>query len=238
MVFNNTELYTTSTTKASLWPYGGASRPFATTALHEFGHAQGLGHTSNRYSIMGTDWDHIHANGTVATAYPGEDAVAGSVAVYGISSANLEDLGLSHWRRVGAAGEYSTHARTRLFDSASVELPLVAGTVEPVYRVNKGQLVKLEMTYENMGATSPQVVRVGYYLSGNDFISTADTFLGERTLTLFRSAPDTLDNTFLTIPASLVSGQTYYLGAFIDFGDAVREVSETNNATYLAIRVN
>ena len=238
VVFNNTEAYTTSTAKASHWSYGGAYRPFHTTAMHEFGHAVGLGHTANRYSIMGTDWDHVHTNGVSAVAYPGEDAVAATVAVYGISSANVQDLGVSHWRWTGSSGEYSTHGRTRLFDSAGVELPLVAGTAEPVYRVNRGQFVRLEMTYENMSATSPRTVKVGYYLSANDFISTTDTFLAERTLTLYRSAPDTLSDTFLFLPPTLVSGQTYYLGAFIDYDGAVNEAYETNNASYLAIRVN
>lgn len=238
VVFNNTVSYTTSTTKASLTPYGGSFRPFHTTAMHEFGHIQGLGHTNNVYSIMGQDWDHIHSNSATATGYPGEDAVAGSVAVYGLDPALVQDLGISHWRWTGASGEYSTHARTRLFTTGNVELPKVAGTAEPVYQVNKGQQVKLELTYENMGATSPLTAKIGYYVSTNDTISTADTFLGEGAVTIYRNSPDTTNNTFLWIPSNLVSGQTYYLGGIIDYDGAVSEVYEANNATYLAIRIN
>ena len=238
VVFNNTVSYTPNSTKTSLTPYGGPYRPFRTTAMHELGHAQGLGHTNNTYSIMGQDWDHIHANGSTGTAYPGEDAVAGSVAVYGLDPANVQDLGVAHWRYTGASGAYSAHDRTRLFSSTNVVLPKVLGTAEPTYRVNKGQQVKLEMTYENMGKTSPLTVKVGYYVSTNDVISTADTFLGEGTVTLYRGVANTTNNTFLWIPSNLVSGQTYYLGAIIDYNGTVSEVYEANNATYLAIRIN
>jgi hypothetical protein len=237
VVFNNTVSYTTSTTKTSLTPYGGSFRPFHTTAMHEFGHIQGLGHTSNTYSIMGQDWDHIHSNGSLANAYPGEDAMAGSVAVYGLAAGLIQDLGVSHWRWTGSSGEYSTHARTRLFTTGNVELPKVAGTDEPEYRVDAGQQVKLEMTYENMGATT-QTSKVGFYLSTNDIISTGDTFLGEGQVTIGRDAPNTTNNSFLWIPSNLVSGQTYYLGAMIDYLDLVDEIYESNNATYLAIRIN
>jgi hypothetical protein len=238
VVFNNTVSYTPYTTKSTLTPYGGAYRPFGTTAMHELGHVQGLGHTTTTYSIMGQDWDHIHANGSAATAYPGEDAVGGSVAVYGLDAANVQDLGVSQWRYTGSSGGYSTHSRTRLFTTGNVELTKVVGTAEPTYRVNKGQQVKLEMTYENMGKTSPLTVKVGYYLSTNDLISTADTFLGEGTVTLYRGVPDTTYNTYLWIPSYLTSGATYYLGAIIDYNSTLAEVYESNNATYLAIRIN
>jgi hypothetical protein len=238
VVFKNTVAYTTSTLKGDLWPYSGAYRPFRTTAMHEFGHVQGLGHTNNVYSIMGQDWTHIHANGSTATAYPGEDAVAGSVVVYGLDAANVQDLGIAHWRYTGMSGEYSTHGRTRLFNTLNAELAKVSAAAEPTYKVNKGQWVKLEMTYENMGKTSPLTVKVGYYLSTNNLITTADTFLGEGTVTLSRGVPSTTNNTTLVIPSSLTSGQTYYLGALIDYTHLVSEVYESNNATYLAIRVN
>jgi hypothetical protein len=115
----------------------------------------------------------------------------------------------------------------------------VAGTSEPVYRVNKGQTVKLELIYENLGKTSPLTAKVGYYLSSNDTISVADRFLGEGTVTLYRGFPGTTFNTFLVISSDLVSGQTYWwVGTIIDYNNAYSERSEANNATYIGIRVN
>lgn len=237
VMFDNAVAYTTSTTKTTLWPYAGASRPFRTTAMHEIGHAQGLGHTSDRYSIMGQDWDHIHANGSVATAYPGGDAVAGSVTTYGLITGALQDLGVSHWRRTGASGAYSTHDRTRIMNTSNLELPKIFVGGQPVYKVNKGQTVKLELTYENMGKTSPITTTVSYYVSTNDTITSIDTFLGNGSVTLYRGAATT-NNAYLVIPNNLVSGTTYYLGAIIDGTGAYGEYVESNNATYTAIKIN
>ncbi|MGR9107225.1 MAG: hypothetical protein ACU843_09875 [Gammaproteobacteria bacterium] len=239
VIFNNSVSYHYTTSKTSLLPYGGAYRPFQTTAMHEFGHAGGLAHTANTYNVLGQDWTHIHANGSTATAYSGEDANAGLVSVYGLWAGGPEDLGVVHWRRTGSSGEYSTHGRTRLFNTSNVELTKVAGTAEPVYRVNKGQTVKLEMSYENMGKTSPlNNIPVGYYLSTNDTISTTDTFLGAGSVSLSRDQVATTSNTSLVIPSNLVSGQTYWLGAIIDYTGTISERSESNNATYLTIRIN
>lgn len=234
--FDSTVPYHYTTAKSSLWPYGGGSRPFQTTAMHEFGHAGGLAHTATTYNIMGQDWTHIHANGTTATAYPGEDASAGMVAVYGLWASGPQDVGVAHWRRVGASGEYSTHDRTRILDTAGIELVRVPGTAERTYYVNKGQTVLLEMSSENIGRTSPLTVAVGYYLSTNDTISTVDTFLASSSQTLSRDQVLTTTRS-LVIPSTLTSGATYWLGAIIDYNGAVAEGFENNNATYTAIRV-
>lgn len=234
--FDNTVAYHYTTSKSSLWPYGGAYRPFQTTAMHEFGHAAGLGHTASVYSVMGSDWTHIHANGATATAYPGEDASAGVVAVYGLWASGPQDVGVAHWRRVGASGEYSTHDRTRILSTGGVELARVAGTAERTYYVNKGQTVLLEMSLENMGRTSPLTVGVGYYRSTNDTISISDTFLGSTSYSLARDSVLTTTRT-LVIPSTLTSGATYWLGAIIDYTGVLAEGYESNNATYIAIRV-
>jgi len=234
--FDNTVPYSNTTSKSSLWPYGGSFRPFQTTAMHEFGHAAGLAHTATTYNIMGQDWTHIFVNGATTTAYPGEDASAGVVAVYGLWSGGPQDLGVAHWRWTGSSGEYSTHDRTRILDASGVELTRVAGTAERTYFVNKGQTVRLEMSYENMGRTSPLTVAVGYYLSTNDTISTVDTFLGSSSLTLSRDQVLTTTSS-LVVPSTLTSGATYWLGAIIDYNGAIAEGNESNNATYIAIRV-
>lgn len=238
ILFNQEEAYTYSTTKKDLWPYGGASRPFQTTAMHEFGHAGGLDHTANRYNIMGQDWTHIHANGSTAAAYIGEDATAGLVAVYGLWANAYEDLGVVHWRWTGSSGGYSTHDRTRLLNcSTGKPLATYTTTPEPVYKVNKGQCVKLELTYENMGKTNPLSTKVGYYVSTDDTITTLDTFLSTKSFTLYRDTVDT-ETKRLTIPSNLSSGKNYWVGAIVDYTNAIAEIDEVNNATYVGIRVN
>jgi len=235
VVFLNTVNYSTSTSKTSLSPYGGSSRPFQTTAMHELGHAQGLGHTSDTYSIMGQDWDHIHANGSSATAYPGEDAVAGSVGVYGLTGGGFEDVALAHWRHTGNSGAYSTHARTRMYNSSGGLLTNLGGG-EPRYRVAPGQQVRMELSAENLGK-SGQSVQIGYYLSTNDYISTGDTFLGSQSVTIYRNTVYTFNSTLLTIPGWVTPSGNYWVGAYIDYDNALGETTAANNATYTAIQI-
>ena len=237
IVFNAKWPYTTSTAKTNLVSYGGSRMPFQAVAMHEFGHTGGLGETANTYSVMGDAVTHIHANGPTARAYHGEDAASGLVSIYGLRSTALQDLAVTHWRWTGSAGGYSTHARTRIFNCAGVELPKVAGMKEPLYRVNKGQCVQLELTYENMGRTSPLSSRVGYYLSTDALITTADTLLASISLSLPRDRVYTYRKA-LTIPKLLSSGKNYWLGAVIDSAGTISERYEWNNATYAGIRVN
>ncbi len=236
VIFKNTVSYSTSHTKTSLTPYGGSGRPFQTTAMHEFGHVQGLNHTTNTYSIMGEDWDHIHARGSTANAYPGEDALAGSVSVYGAVSGTLTDVGATHWRRTGASGGYSTHARTRVFDSSGNELSKLSGS-EPVYKVSKGQSVQVEMGWENLGKTSPVTANAGFYLSTNDYISTSDRLLKTIGIRVSRDKV-AWTRTSVTVPSDLSSGTTYWIGAYYDHDNRVSEIDGGNNTAYVGIKIN
>jgi hypothetical protein len=236
VVFNNNVAYTSSSNRTSSLTYGGASRPFRTTATHEFGHAMGLLHENRYYNIMGQDWDFIHANGNSTRAYLGEDAANGAVILYGTTTGSMEDVSLAHHKYLGTSGEYSTHQSTRLLNSSGGNLSRFTNNSETVYRVNKGQSVKLELTAENNGKTS-QSPLVGYYISTNNIISTGDQNISNGSLTLARNVPYTYQRS-LTIPSNLNSGQYYWIGAVIDKDNAISESSGTNNATYLRIYVN
>lgn len=234
IIFYNGTSYTTSMTPTALWPYGGSSRPFQTTAIHELGHALGLNHVNTEYNIMGQDWTHIHANGSTARAYFGEDAASGAVTLYGLGSG--EDVALTQWKHLGASGEYSTHQRTKLYNTSGVELSGTAFEGARRYNVNKGQTVQLELSAENNGANT-QTASLGFYVSTNNLISTGDTLIGTGSLTLSRDGVHTF-KVNVVIPNNLVSGTNYWLGAVIDRTGAITEFSESNNATYIPIRVN
>lgn len=236
VVFNSAESFTSSMTKANLWSFGGTARPFQTTAVHEFGHAMGLTHENRWYSIMGQDWTHIHANGNTARAYLGEDAAEGSVILYGANSGTMEDLSLTNFKYLGKSGEYSTHQPTQLFNSSNAVINWFTDAGERRYRVNKSQSVKLELTGENNGKTS-QTVKIAYYISTNNLITTADRLIGTGTVTLSRNQPSTFKSN-LVIPADLTSGTNYWVGAIVDYNNALTETVSSNNASYLPIRVN
>ena len=233
---DSTVTWTTSTSKTNNSNYGGAGRPFQTTLLHELGHAIGLGHEADEYNIMGQDWDHIHTNGSTSRAYFGEDASDGAVFLYGANGD--QDLGIVHWKYSGASGAYSAHNHTRLLDPAT-NLELSSYTTingERRYDVNRGQSVKVELTFENNGS-SYQYQDIGYYVSTNSYISTYDTLLTTRNLGQDPSNVYTSSYT-VTVPSNLDCSRDYWLGAVIDKNGSLVENNEWNNASYIPIRTN
>ena len=227
--------WTTSSSKTTHSSYGGSGRSFQTTLLHELGHAIGLGHEADEYNIMGQDWDHLHTNGSTARAYFGEDASDGSVFLYGSSS--VQDLGIVHWRRTGASGDYSIHNRTRLLNpSTNAELSYTTVNGEKRYNVNRGQSVKVELTFENNG-NNYQYEDVAYYVSTNSYISTWDTQIASRNLSLSPDSVYTSSYT-VTVPSNLSCSTNYWLGAVIDKNGSLSERLGWNNASYIPIRTN
>lgn len=241
IVFHNTVSYDDSMDKkANFWNYGGNSRTFESTALHEVGHTVGLAHENRYYNIMGTDYTHLHTTGENALrSYLGEDAVNGLIALYGGS--NREDLSVAAWRHVGSSGAYSTHGRTRLFNgngtvlnSSKVSSSCTRSHCELRYNVELGETIQYEMTLENNGRNS-QSVALGYYISTNAAITTTDTLISTDNVTVTRNTPDTVRKT-ITIPNNLTPNTDYYLGVIIDNSDSVSEWTEKNNTSYMHIR--
>ncbi len=235
VIFYSGENYTANMVKLDLWPYGGEYRPFETTALHEYGHAAGLSHESREYNIMGEDWTHIGVNGPRAYAYLGEDAAHGLVSLYthrdGIA---IENVSVNLFKWIGVDGEYSVHDKCTMTDGG-VELTYTDYSGQRRYNVNKGQRVRVWFTYENSGETT-QTVKIGYYISTDSSIGTNDRLIDTRTFTQKCNNVDTRYVT-LTIPADLVSGTTYWLGAIADYDRSITEVEEQNAASHI-IRVN
>lgn len=229
--------WTASTNKRYIWNYGGGGRPMQTTALHEMGHGLYLGHVNYEYNIMGSDYTHIHVNGGTARAYFGEDGSDGLVHLYGLRSPYRQDVGAVHWKHSGASGEYSRHAKTRLYTSGgSLINSYVTVNGERHYRVNRGQQVLAEFTYENNGASN-QTSNLAFYVSTNDYISTWDRRLRTAAINQGRNSVYTTRHR-VTIPNDLVRGRNYWLGVIIDWDGRLAETAEWNNATYIPIRIN
>lgn len=231
VVFYNGEPYTSNMATSGLYGYGGGSRPFQTTAVHELGHAINLHHVNTEYNIMGQDYYHLHANAGLGRSYLGEDAADGAIYLYGPNGG--QDLSLAHWKWIGSSGQYSTHGHTKLYSSSGAELPSVVVAGESRFDVTAGQTIQVELTAENSGA-APQTVQIGFYLSTNNAIATSDTLITTQSRTVTRDNVDTYLAT-ITLPSGLASGD-YWLGAIIDSNNAVAESAEDNNATYFPVR--
>ena len=70
---------------------------------------------------------------------------------------------------------------------------------------------------------------VGIYLSTDDVITTADTYVGYRYVSSLSAGASSAADTVLTIPTGIAPGD-YYLGVIADYGNTVKEFDETNNA--------
>jgi hypothetical protein len=233
VVFYSGEAYTASMKRGQIWPYGGSSRPFETTAIHYYGVAAGLTAEDAEYNVMGQDWTHVHANGDLCTSYVGEDAGSGLVALYGLASDPLEDVGATLFKWVGSSGGYSRHGFCRMRAERGGVLSATPFDGQFRYAVARGQRVQVEFTYENNGA-SEQTVRVGFYLSTNNSISTADRLIRNVTMTLRRDNVRTAFTT-VVIPPDLRPGRTYYLGVIVDDDDILQETSEQNAAYHIIL---
>lgn len=237
VVFYNGVAYTSGMNKTTLWSYGGSRRPFQTTAIHEYGHAAGLRHEDDEYNIMGQDWTHIATNGSTSRSYVGEDACDGLVALYGrASGGSFEDVSATMFRWTGRSGGYSRHGLCRMFNQWGGLLGSSSFNGQRRYNVSRGQRVRAQFTYENNGETT-RTVNVAYYISTNSYISTYDTRIATQRMTLGRANVYTWSKT-LTIPWSLSSGQTRYLGVIVDYDNRLAETDSSNNAAYQIIRIN
>lgn len=91
-----------------------------------------------------------------------------------------------------------------------------------------GQIFTVANTVQNQGTAVSGACRLGFYLSTDQTITTADVLLGSRNVGALAANASSSENTSLTIPASLVLGN-YFIGAWVDDQQSVNEAVETNN---------
>ena len=223
--------------------YGRPGYPILPTLLHEMGHTMALQHATTLYNVMACCGNHLNTNGSLdgvgrARSFPGEDGGNGDVYLYG-TGATQNDVGVTHWKYQKADGGYAVNIPTKVYPPGGGIDPIIPGKFNgfPVFPVDKGGTYDFQFTYENNGTQNFDGIDVGYYISTNDLITTADPKLRGITLNLYRNVPATR-RTLLTLPDDLDSGNVYWVGVIVDDSKSIAEVHENNNATYLQILVN
>ncbi len=235
IVYGTNTAWTASTSKDALIRYKGSGRSLQSTGAHELGHGLILSHVNTEYNVMGTDFEHMHANGNTVRAYIGEDVADGMVFLYG-NRGGWQDVSVTHWKYSGAFEEYSDHTKTVIRNSNGGPLATANVNGEVGYRVARGQRVQVEFTFENNGSDTQVNIPVGYYISTNDRITTWDRRVASRTINLSRDNVATF-STLVEIPTDLQLNRNYWVGVIIDYKDRISEAVEYNNATYTPIFV-
>ncbi len=238
IVFDAGVAWSFTDTRSSKEKYGGSLSDWNTTALHEMGHSLGLKHVNGEYNIMGSDQTHTHANSNEVRANVGEDAGHGEAFMYGKGPGNVTDVGVSHWKYSGVNGEYSHHERTKMYNVSNGKYPPnIDFDGMRQYRVNRGSAYNVEFTYENNGFSTQNNVKLGFYVSTDNRITTMDRLVTTRTLDSLAVGNVLTDPTTITIPNDLVKGMNYWLGVIIDSDGAIAENDELN-ATFMPILIN
>ncbi|MBI4717983.1 MAG: matrixin family metalloprotease [Planctomycetes bacterium] len=194
---------------------------FLLVAVHELGHALGLGHEPVGDEPPGSAW-------FVATMNPRYPS-GGPMGQENIIELHTDD-------RAGARFLYP-HAGPSGPAYPDLALPAFTtgsslGQAVPLYfdppAVYPGDPLTARSVIENLGTTNEFFVRQGFYLSDDPWIDAADRYLGSLLWDIpFQEALQF--EAVIDMPADLPAG-SYYLGSILDDLDEVDEEYEDNNA--------
>jgi CARDB protein/matrixin len=179
---------------------------FEATALHEFGHVLGLNHEDRWLATLNSFYPDSGPVGHGKEWDPLSDDREGARFLYPDGTAETDIAGSVFKRTI--AGE--------------------SGLVASPAAVARGSSATIELTVHNLG-TGTQSFNIGFYLSTNDIISTADRLLGTNTGAWLTAGASITGSRTLTIPSDVTPGR-YWLGTIVDHDEQVGEAHEGNNS--------
>nr|VFK01754.1 MAG: CARDB protein [Candidatus Kentron sp. LFY] len=181
--------------------------------------------TSDRYLAV----DHTHRLDRGRTAYE-------------TASFNLNNLTYGRTYYLGAIvdnrrqiNERNEFNNTRLLKSFRVvgDLSITSGSFDwGSFGPNQTSMAKVGV--KNSNESIPTAFSTRFYLSTDSTITTSDTYLSTaRDFGGLGSNRTEYRWASLRMPTSLVNGQTYHIGAIVDYDNRVAELSENNNTRVL-----
>jgi len=193
---------------------------FLLVAVHEMGHALGLGHDPIGNESPGTPW-------LVATMNPRYPS-GGTFGQENIVELHTDD-------RNGARYLYPHSGPTEPYTDiaeSGYTFGSIMGKAIPVFftpaSIAPGGTLTVRSVIENLGVSSVINVRQGFYLSSDELIETTDTLIADVRWDL--AVQDAIDfNAEIDLPADIAAG-LYRVGTYFDDLDKVSELYEDNNA--------
>ncbi|WP_374563798.1 matrixin family metalloprotease [Ideonella sp.] len=183
----------------------GSPYNFELVALHELGHALGLGHSDGVQATMNSYYANGGPLGNNKEVDPLPDDRSGVRALYPDGTTEA-DVASSPFKRTGTG---------------------TTGLVSSPTSAARGSSVNIGYTFANLG-TATATFNIGFYLSTNNIISTGDRLLGSNTGAWASAGALGTYTRTLTIPADVAPG-TYYLGFLVDKDSGIAEANEGNN---------
>lgn len=140
----------------------------------------------------------------------------------------------NYFINVGSWGNpFSTSGREyRISLTSAAPAPtadLSMGSMTVPASVAANDVISLTDSVNNIGTAAAGNFVVDYYISSNTTISTADIYLGSRSISSLATGATNTSTSDFAVPGSLTPGLTYYVGAIVDGGYTVSELNESNN---------
>jgi hypothetical protein len=194
---------------------------FLLVAVHELGHALGLGHDPIGDESPGTPW-------FIATMNPRYPS-GGATGQENIVELHTDDQSGIRFLYPHAGPSEPPHVdlATAAFTTSATLGKAVPSFFTPS-SVNPGDTLTVRSVIENLGTTNEFMVRQGFYLSDDALIENTDLFLGELLWDIpFQDAFEF--DVDVDMPVDLAAGD-YFVGTILDDQDEIAEAYEDNNA--------